>query len=138
MNEGMDTGDMILKEEVKIGDDETTGELWSRLAEVGANLLVKTLKLIEAGKAPRKKQGEDFTLAPMLDKSMAEIDWKNKTAAEIKNLVRGDVYKRQAIDATYGRKTRAVIIMDSGHVILSSIQPETVAGRLEKDEDRCV
>ena len=40
-----------------------------------------------------------------------------------------------AIDATYGRKTRAVIIMDSGHVVLSSIQPETVAGRLEKDDD---
>ena len=40
-----------------------------------------------------------------------------------------------AIDATYGRKTRAVIIMDSGHVVLSSIQPETVAGRLEKDEE---
>ena len=58
MNEGMDTGDMILKEEVKIGDDETTGELWSRLAEVGANLLVKTLKLIEEGKAPREKQEE--------------------------------------------------------------------------------
>ena len=89
MNEGMDTGDMILKEEVKIGDDETTGELWDRLADVGANLLVKTLKLMEEGKAPREKQGEDFTLAPMLDKSMAEIDWKNKTAAEIKNLVRG-------------------------------------------------
>ena len=89
MNEGMDTGDMILKEEVKIGDDETTGELWDRLADVGANLLVKTIKLMEEGKAPREKQGEDFTLAPMLDKSMAEIDWKNKTAAEIKNLVRG-------------------------------------------------
>ena len=40
-----------------------------------------------------------------------------------------------AIDATYGRKTRAVLIMDSGHVVLSSIQPETVAGRLEKDEE---
>ena len=40
-----------------------------------------------------------------------------------------------AIDATYGRKTRAVIIMDSGHVVLSSIQPETVAGRLDKNED---
>lgn len=89
MDEGMDTGDMILKEEVEIGDNETTGELWERLAEVGANLLVKTLKLIEEGKAPREKQGEDFTLAPMLDKSMAEINWKDKTAIEIKNLVRG-------------------------------------------------
>ena len=89
MNEGMDTGDMILKEEVSIGEDETTGELWDRLSKIGGELLVKTLKLIEAGKAPRIKQGEDYTIAPMLDKEMAKIDWENKTALEIKNLVRG-------------------------------------------------
>ena len=89
INEGMDTGDMILKEEVEIGNNETTGELWERLSNVGANLLVKTLKLIEQGEAPREKQGEEFTLAPMLDKEMAKIDWQNKTAEEIKNLVRG-------------------------------------------------
>ena len=39
-----------------------------------------------------------------------------------------------AIDATYGRRTRAVLVMDSGHIILSAVQPETVAGRLDKDE----
>ena len=89
MNEGMDTGDMILKAEVEIGNNETTGELWERLSNVGASLLVKTLKLIEQGEAPREKQGEEFTLAPMLDKEMAKIDWQNKTAEEIKNLVRG-------------------------------------------------
>ena len=89
MDVGMDTGDMILKEEVSIGDDETTGELWERLSKIGAELLVKTLKLVEEGKAPREKQGEDFTLAPMLNKEMAKIDWETKTAIEIKNLVRG-------------------------------------------------
>lgn len=89
MDIGMDTGDMILKEEVKIGKDETTGELWDRLSIIGGNLLVETLKQIEAGTAPREKQGEDFTIAPMLEKSMAKIDWENKTAQEIKNLVRG-------------------------------------------------
>lgn len=89
MDEGMDTGDMILKEKVEIGEDETTGELWNRLSKVGGELLVKTLKEIENGTAPRIKQGEDFTLAPMLDKKMAKIDWENKTAREIKNLVRG-------------------------------------------------
>ena len=89
MNEGMDTGDMILKEKVEIGDNETTGELWERLSKIGANLLVKTLKLIEEGKAPREKQGEEFTTAPMLNKEMAKIDWKNQSAAQIKNLVRG-------------------------------------------------
>lgn len=89
MDVGMDTGDMILKEEVEIGDDETTGELWDRLSKIGGKLLVKTLEKIEDGTAPREKQGDDFTIAPMLDKSMAKIDWENKTAQEIKNLVRG-------------------------------------------------
>ncbi len=89
MDEGMDTGDMILKQETKIGENETTGELWERLAKIGADLLVKTLEMVEAGTAPREKQGADFSLAPMLDKEMAKIDWENKKAVEIKNLVRG-------------------------------------------------
>ena len=89
MNAGMDTGDMILKEEVEIGDDETTGELWDRLKMIGANLLIKTVKEIENGTATRTKQPEEGTMAPMLSKEMAKIDWENKTAQEIKNLVRG-------------------------------------------------
>lgn len=89
MNAGMDTGDMILKEEVEIGEDETTGELWDRLKMIGANLLIKTVKEIENGKATRTKQPEEGTMAPMLSKEMAKIDWENKTAKEIKNLVRG-------------------------------------------------
>ena len=89
MDIGMDTGDMILKEKVTIGDDETTGELWDRLSTIGGKLLVKTLVQIEDGIAPREKQGDNFTTAPMLNKEMAKIDWENKTAQEIKNLVRG-------------------------------------------------
>ena len=89
MDVGMDTGDIILKEEVTIGDDETTGKLWDRLSKIGGKLLVKTLKQIEDGIAPREKQGDNFTMAPMLNKDMAKIDWENKTAQEIKNLVRG-------------------------------------------------
>ena len=89
MDVGMDTGDMLLKEEVTIGPDETTGELWNRLKEIGGDLLVKTLQKIEAGDLQGTPQGEDFTLAPMLTKEMAKIDWKQETAQEIKNLVRG-------------------------------------------------
>ena len=89
MDIGMDTGDMILKEEVEIGEDETTGELWERLSKIGGTLLVKTINLIEKGKAPREKQGEDYTVAPMLSKEMAQIDWNKKTSKDIKNLVRG-------------------------------------------------
>ena len=89
MDVGMDTGDMILKKETQIGDDETTGELWARLSKIGAALLVETLQKIEEGTAPRIPQGEEFSIAPMLDKEIAKIDWDNKTAIEIKNLVRG-------------------------------------------------
>lgn len=88
MDVGMDTGDMILKEEVVLGEDETTGELWERLSKVGAKLLVKTLKEVENGTAPRIPQGEEFTMAPMLNKEISKINW-DKTAKEIKNLVRG-------------------------------------------------
>jgi methionyl-tRNA formyltransferase len=89
MDIGMDTGDMILKEKVKIGEDETTGELWNRLSKIGGKLLVETLEKIENGTAPREKQGEDFSVAPMLNKEMSKIDWDTKSAQEIKNLVRG-------------------------------------------------
>lgn len=89
MDVGMDTGDMILKKEVAIGEEETTGELWNRLSKIGGELLVETLKLIEEGKAPRTKQGEDFTLAPMLQKEMAKIDWQHQSARQIMNLIRG-------------------------------------------------
>jgi len=89
MDVGMDTGDMILKEEVEIGPDETTGEVWDKLSKVGGQLLVKTLEKIEDGTAPRIKQDDNFTMAPMLDKEISKIDWHNKTAQEIKNLVRG-------------------------------------------------
>ena len=89
MDVGMDTGDMILKQEVQIGEDETTGELWNRLSIIGGKLLVETLELIEKNKAPREKQSENFTMAPMLNKEMAKIDWENKSAREIKNLIRG-------------------------------------------------
>lgn len=89
MDVGMDTGDMILKSEVEIGEDETTGELWDRLAKIGGELLVETLEQVEKGTAPREKQGDDFSVAPMLSKEMAKIDWENQSAKEIKNLVRG-------------------------------------------------
>ncbi len=89
MDEGMDTGDMILTEEVEIGENETTGELWEKLSKVGSKLLVETVEQIENGTVKRTKQGPDFTMAPMLKKEMAKIDWENKTSKDIKNLIRG-------------------------------------------------
>lgn len=89
LDEGMDSGDIILQQETSIDKDETSGELWNRLSKLGAKLLIETLEKIEQGKAPRTKQGNKFVLAPMLEKEMSKINWEEKTAEEIKNLVRG-------------------------------------------------
>lgn len=89
MDVGMDTGDIILKQEVEISEDETTGELWDRLSILGGKLLVKTLKQIESGDIKREKQTQDYSMAPMLNKEMSKIDWETKTAKQIKDLTRG-------------------------------------------------
>lgn len=89
LDEGMDSGDIILQTKTPIDKDETSGELWDRLSKIGAELLVETLEKIENKTASRIKQPKEFTLAPMLEKSQAKIDWESKTAEEIKNLVRG-------------------------------------------------
>ena len=59
----------------------------------------------------------------------------SQESAPVKRIITEAREKGLLIDATYGRRTRAVIIMDSDHVILSAIQPETVAGRLEDDDE---
>ena len=56
-------------------------------------------------------------------------------SAPIKRIIQDAKDKGMLIDATYGRRTRAVIIMDSDHVILSAVQPDTVAGRLDNDDE---
>lgn len=56
-------------------------------------------------------------------------------SAPIKRIIQDAKDKGRLIDATYGRRTRAVIVMDSDHVILSAVQPETVAGRFDEEED---
>ena len=89
LNEQMDAGDIITQKEVEIGEDETTGELWNRLSLIGAELLLKSVREIERGIIKRIPQGEDYTLAPMLDRELSKIDWQSKDSQEIKNLVRG-------------------------------------------------
>ena len=89
MNETMDEGDIILQQKVDIDEDETTGMLWERLSKIGAELLVETIRKIEKGEATRIKQSNDYTMAPMIEKKDAKIDWENMDVSKIKNLVRG-------------------------------------------------
>lgn len=87
MAEGLDTGDMLLTYETKVGEKETAGELFDRLAQSGAELLTQTLvKLDEI--TPRPQDEAQSCYAHMLDKQMAVIDW-SKSAHEIDCLIRG-------------------------------------------------
>ena len=79
----MDAGDIIYTEETPIGEYETAGELFDRLADMGARLLVRTLRDIEIGTAPRTPQEHKrATYVKQLDKSICPIDW-NRTPKEI-------------------------------------------------------
>lgn len=87
MAEGLDTGDMLLTYETKVGEKETAGELFDRLAQSGAELLTETLvKLNDI--TPRPQDDAQSCYAHMLDKQMAVIDW-SKSAHEIDCLIRG-------------------------------------------------
>lgn len=88
MDAGMDTGDMIQKAEVKIEDDDNFGTLYEKMKVKGGELIVQTLEKIADGVAPRVKQPDDFTLAPMIEKNLGNIDWNNNSE-DIRNLVRG-------------------------------------------------
>ena len=83
----MDTGDVIYSEETPIGEFETSGELFERLMDMGARLLVKTLRDIENGVAPRTKQDETkASYVSMLDKSLCPIDWNKAPRAIVKQI----------------------------------------------------
>lgn len=89
MDEGLDTGDMILKEEVVLDEKETGGSLFDRLSGVGAKLCVRTLEAIEDGTAIYTKQDNAAaTKTTLIKKQFGIIDW-NKPAAEIECLIRG-------------------------------------------------
>jgi len=89
MDEGMDTGDILLKKEIEIGEDDTSIELSEKLSRVGANLLIET---IEKGQndeiEPIKQNNSEATSAPIIKKDVGRIDW-NKSADKIRNLIRG-------------------------------------------------
>jgi methionyl-tRNA formyltransferase len=89
MDAGMDTGDMILKAEIPIGAEETTGELHDKLKTLGAQLLAETIRQIRKGTAPREPQKQaEASYAPLLKRETEKIDW-GKSAKDIHNLVRG-------------------------------------------------
>ena len=89
MDEGLDTGDMLLKTEIPIEEKETGGSLFDKLAAAGAKLCVETLEALQNKTVTPIPQGETTTAyAKMLDKQLGNIDW-TKRAVQIERLIRG-------------------------------------------------
>lgn len=89
MNEGLDTGDILMQESIPLSADETAGSLYDKLSSMGGPLLLRALDAIEAGTVTPVPQGDSGThYAKMLRKEMGNIDW-TKSAEEIGRLVRG-------------------------------------------------
>ncbi len=88
MDVGLDTGDMLLKDEVEIPENMTAGELYNILMERGSDLLIRTIDGIVDNTIVPEKQSDETFYAKMLDKNIAVISW-DKTAQEIHNLIRG-------------------------------------------------
>jgi methionyl-tRNA formyltransferase len=88
MAKGLDTGDMIAKQAIEVDEKETGGSLHDKLSVIGGELLMNTLKEIENNSITPIPQGEDYTYAGMLTKSMGEINW-NQDATVIERLIRG-------------------------------------------------
>ena len=89
MDEGMDTGDILLKKEIEIGEDDTSVELSQKLSAIGAELLIETIEKGENDEiTPIKQNDSEATSAPIIKKDVGKIDW-SKSAEEIRNLIRG-------------------------------------------------
>lgn len=88
-NEGIDTGDMLLRDEVEIGENETAEELTERLSRLGAQTLLRTLRALEDGTLVRTPQNEaEASYQPMLTREMGEMDW-SRSAQQLHDQVRG-------------------------------------------------
>lgn len=89
MDEGLDTGDILLKSQINIDENETSGELHDKLSKLGSELIIKTIEEIKNNNLKRISQDNDKSCyAPMLNKDISIINW-NKNAVEIHNLIRG-------------------------------------------------
>ena len=136
MDEGLDTGNMILTEEFDLDDEITAGELHDKMKDRGADVLIETLKQIEKGTAPRIPQNhEEFTYAPMMNKALGEINW-SKSAREIHNLVRGvnpwpsayttyeestmKVWKTEVLNETSDKEPGTILKVDKDGIRIST------------------
>jgi methionyl-tRNA formyltransferase len=134
MDEGMDSGDILLQEETVIAENENFGELHDRLAKMGAILLLKTLSLLPEGRVHPKKQNHSLaTFAPLLDKETGLIDWKND-CQKIARLIKGLSPVPCAYSFLHGKKLK--IFSGTAKPAETSEAPGTI--KVEKNDSLCV
>ena len=136
MAEGIDSGDMIMKQEVIIREDETGGSLFDRLSETGAKLCVKTMEAIEAGTAVYTPQDESMaTHTKKIYKELGSIDW-SKDAKSIECLIRGldpwpsaytrlddrtlKIWKAQVIPANFGDAPGCIVKVEKNRILVQT------------------
>ena len=123
MDEGLDTGDMLLSEKIKIGEYETSEELFERMAVLGAKVLCETIENIDTIE-PKKQNHDEFTYAPMISKEMAKIDW-NKTKNVISKFICGmnawpmayTMYQNEIVKVIEARKCDETLNGENGQII---------------------
>lgn len=146
MAKGLDTGDMILKDETDIPEDMTGSELHDRLAEMGGRLIVRTLKEVENGTAPRIPQEGETCYASMISKEELLLDF-TKPAAQVRDFIRAmsaapcaytildgkrlKVYGARLAEGSFSGKSGEIcdpdsftVICGEGAVQLTEVQPE--------------
>lgn len=146
MDAGLDTGDMLLKRSLAIGENETAGELHDRMALLGRETMEETLRLLCAGELQGEKQDDSLTCyAPMLKKEDGLVDWA-RPAKEVHNLVRGldpwpgaytyidgEVLKlaQTTVDDTLSGPAGTVLAADADGVRIACGEGALVIGRLQ-------
>lgn len=116
MDEGLDTGDMLISREIEIGENDTAGDMHDKLSVLGAQVLEETINALIAGELkPQKQNHDEFTYAPMLSKELSPIDW-NAPAHEVHNKIRGLSPWPSATAVLGGKKVKihkSILVTDS-------------------------
>ncbi len=155
MDVGLDTGDMILKKSIKIGDDDTTGDIYEKLSVIGGKALVEALNNINKNIITREKQDDELSsYAHLLNKKDGIINW-NKTSVEIKNHVRGltpwpnaftylnnVAYKILSVELCEEKKVNAhigeIISIEKNGIVVKTADSSVMITRLQKQGSKAM
>jgi len=122
IEERVDVGDLILQRSMSIGLEETAGDVHDRMCQIGAELLIETIDLIDQGSVVRQKQQGEISLAPKITKETCRIDW-SKDAVSIHNLVRGLSPFPRATTTYKGQELKICCVKTEDNVMFADTTP---------------